>query len=60
MQLKLKLPGNHLDRQQDLWDQLDQNAQQELLQALARVLGKAVDQNNEAHQNEDHEAIVND
>jgi hypothetical protein len=60
MQLKLKLLGNKLDRQQDLWDRFDQNAQQALLQALARVLGKAVDQNNEAHQNEDHEATADD
>ncbi len=60
MQLKLKLLGDKLDRQQDLWDRFNQSAQQELLQALARVLGKAVDQKNEAHQNEDHEAIAND
>lgn len=60
MQLKLRLPGSHLDQQQDLWDRFEQKAQQELLQALAKVLGKAVDQNNEAHQNEDHEAAAND
>jgi len=59
MQQKLKLPGNHLDWQQDLWDRFDQNAQLELLQVLSRVLGKAVE-NNEAHQTEDHEATAHD
>ena len=60
MQLKLKLLGSQLNQEQDLWERFDQSAQQELLQALARVLGKAVDQNNKAHQNEDHEATTNE
>lgn len=63
MQLKLELPGSHLNREQDHWERFDQSAQQELLLELARVLGKAIVQKNSAHQVEDrdaNEATAND
>jgi len=52
MQLKLKLPN----AEPDLWDQFDQEAQQQLLNALSKILGKTVNQTNESERKENRSA----